>query len=407
MFQDWLYTIRWKFLFYVAASAGVTAATLYMGNLIFNFLIEFQPFRTPFANLKNEVGSQLVYYVGPVLFLVLFFLFSNRTIGRLRELEKAVRRIGSGQLQPGELTSSRDELGQTAASIRAMSARLSDYLEEISDGLRLIAGGRFDHRIAVDPAYGELSRVAENINEMADQLYRSIEEERTAEKTKNDLITGVSHDLRTPLTSILGFLEVIENDRYRDEVELRHYVTIAYEKSRKLKTLIDDLFEYTRINNGLPLELERIDLVSFLRQLAEEFVPHLDRAGMSCRIQAGGEAIIMADGNLLVRSFENLIANAINYGSEGRYVDIVVEETHEEAIVQIINYGNPIPGRDLPFIFDRFYRGDLSRTSGGTGLGLAIVKSIVEVHGGKVSATSSTKKTAFESRFPLAPKMLS
>ncbi|WP_020618477.1 sensor histidine kinase [Paenibacillus daejeonensis] len=402
--RDWLYSIRWKFLFYVLASAGVTAATLYMGNLIFNFLIEFQPFRTPFAYLKNQVGSELIYYFGPALFLVLFFVFSNRTVMRLREVEIALKRIGNGDLQGNsELTRSKDELGQAAAGIHEMSARLSSYLEEITAGLRRIADGHLDGRIAVDSGYGELARVADNINEMADRLSRSIEEERNAEKTKNDLITGVSHDLRTPLTSILGFLEVIENDRYRDEVEMRHYVGIAYEKSQKLKTLIDDLFEYTRINNGLPLELDAIDLVGFLRQLAEEFVPHLDRAGMACRIQTAEDTIfIQADGNLLVRSFENLIANAISYGSQGHYVDIVIATNGREASVQIINYGDPIPARDIPFIFDRFYRGDRSRSSGGTGLGLAIVKSIVEVHGGQVSAASSTKKTVFESRFPLA-----
>jgi len=407
MIKTWLYSIRWKFLFYMLLSAAVTAATLYMGQLIFNFLVEFQPFRTPFAFLKNKYGSALALYMAPILFLVLFFALSNRTVLRLQELETAVQRIGSGELRnPGQLTVSKDELGQAAAGIHEMAGRLSDYLEAITEGLGRIAGGRFDQPIDVDNSYGELAKVASSINEMAAQLYHSIEEERNAEKTKNDLITGVSHDLRTPLTSVLGFLEVIEQDRYQDEVELRHYVAIAYEKAQKLKSLIDDLFEYTRINNGLPLELEALDLVGFLRQLAEEFVPHLDRAGMSCRIDAPDSPILIhADGTLLVRSFENLIVNAINYGSQGDYVDIAVHREGGDAVVQIINYGDPIPGRDLPFIFDRFYRGDRSRSSGGTGLGLAIVKSIVEVHGGAIAASSSTKRTVFESRFPLVPSM--
>ncbi len=239
---------------------------------------------------------------------------------------------------------------------------------------------------------------------MARQIDRLIQDERRAEQTKNDLITGVSHDLRTPLTSILGFLELIENDRYKDELELRYYVNIAYDKATALQKLIDDLFEFTRINNGLPLHKNGLDMDGLLRQLAEEFVPSLEKSGMEIRIESQEQAIILeADGDLLVRSYENLISNAIQYGAGGRYVDIRLLSRNAEAVIQIINYGPPIPEKDIPYVFDRFYRVDQSRSrqTGGTGLGLAIAKSIVEAHGGKIQVYSSREFTMFETCYPL------
>jgi len=237
---------------------------------------------------------------------------------------------------------------------------------------------------------------------MSRQLHQSILEERNAEKTKNDLITGVSHDLRTPLTSILGFLEVIEEDRYQDEVELRYYVNIAYEKAQNLKKLIDDLFEYTRINNGLPLDIQKIDMAQFIRQLIEEFVPALEKSGMECKLAAEEGLIIQADGAQLVRAYENLITNAIRYGDSGKKIDIAVRSDGNQVSISFTNYGDPIPERDLPFIFDRFYRVETSRSkqTGGTGLGLAITKSIVEIQGGEIRVRSDQQRTTFETRFP-------
>ncbi|MBW7461484.1 two-component sensor histidine kinase, partial [Paenibacillus sepulcri] len=189
---------------------------------------------------------------------------------------------------------------------------------------------------------------------------------------RNDLITGVSHDLRTPLTSVLGFLGYIEQDRYRDELELRQYVSIAYEKSLVLEKLIDDLFDYTRVTSSdIPLKLEQIDLVPFLQQLADESVPALEAAGMICRVHAPSATIIVeGDGELMLRLFENLMTNAIRYGRDGRYLDI--ELTEERGLTSVIfrNYGEPIPVSHLPHLFERFYRVEASRSkkTGGSGL---------------------------------------
>lgn len=278
------------------------------------------------------------------------------------------------------------------------------YIEQISATLQKIAQGDFDQRLPVR-SDDELGRLAAHVNLMTEQLKHSIEEERRAEQAKQELITSVSHDLRTPLTSIMGYLTLIEEDRYRDEVELRHYTNISLVKARRLKRLIDDLFEYTRVSSGgLKLERTPLDIGRLLEQLAEEQVPMLQEAGMEYRLYPSDERLmVFADGNQLARLFENLITNAIRYGREGRYVDLHWWRDGDEAVVEVVNYGEPIPAADLPRIFERFYRIEKSRSeeTGGTGLGLAIAKNIAELHGGRISARSSDTRTVFEIRLPI------
>lgn len=399
----WLKSVRWKFFGAALGSILLTTLILYGCYLLAQYLIQIKLLSSPLKIVVNRIGSAPVLVIIGISSLCLFYsFFSRNTIRRLEELDKALHDLENGNFNVETLTPSQDELGQAAASLERLAVQLKQYTTRIAEGANEVASGRLDYRFDSDQSYGELTRITESINRMAEQLDRSMQDERLAEKTKNDLITGVSHDLRTPLTSILGFLEVIEQDRYRDEVELRHYINIAYVKSRALKRLIDDLFEYTRIGSGMPLAIEELDLTGLLQQLVEEFVPQLDQASMSYRLDAPDSPLLIeADGGLLVRAFENLLTNAIRYGSGGKYLDMEIEQEGDAAIVRIMNYGEPIPPSDLPFIFDRFYRGDRSRSSGGTGLGLAIVKSIAEVHEGKVSVRSGRIRTVFEITLPI------
>nr|WP_228745168.1 HAMP domain-containing sensor histidine kinase [Paenibacillus sp. S150] len=285
----------------------------------------------------------------------------------------------------------------------ALTKSTMGYLRSISSGVQNIAGGNLSYRIAV-PGTDELGTLADNINKMAVKLKTAMEEERSAAKAKDDLITGVSHDLRTPLTSVLGFLEFVEKDRYADETELRYYVNIAYDKSLALKKLIDDLFEYTRVSStGLPIRHEPVNLGNLLEQLAEEFVPVLEGAGMTYRIHTGaGPLMIRGDADELVRLYENLFTNAVRYGKEGKILDISVSKRQDKVIGVCTNYGQPIPAEDIPHLFQRFYRVDKSRSreTGGSGLGLAIAKSIAELHSGLITVKSSRKQTEFETVFP-------
>lgn len=281
------------------------------------------------------------------------------------------------------------------------------YYGDMISAVRRIAEGRIEATVPVR-LKDDFGVLATDMNALIARLRASVEDERRAEQTKNELITNVSHDLRTPLTSILGYLGLIEEDKYRDELELRHYVQIAYAKSQRLHVLINDLFEYTRMRNGgMPLRAVRLNLTELLGQLLTQHRLGLHQAGMSAELH-GDRQPVMVDGDpdKLVRVFENLLTNAMRYGQEGKRIDIVVRAEGRDAFAEIVNYGDPIPSADLPFIFDRFYRGDKSRTeeggSGGSGLGLAIAKGIVEQHGGAIAAYSDARSTVFQVRLPQA-----
>ncbi|MDU4697559.1 MAG: ATP-binding protein [Paenibacillus sp.] len=389
----------------LVASFGLTGVALLLGYFIAGELQQVPYFAPPINWIINHAGSvRVLILAGIILFPMMFFLASRRLVLDLHDINTELQEISAGRFGVVTTVKNKDELGAIAESLNQLSYEWERYLTEITRGLEEIANGEFDHQIP-EILGNQLGEVAHCINQMSTQLKHSIMEERKAEKTKNDLITGVSHDLRTPLTSILGFLEVIQEDRYQDEVEMRYYINIAYEKSLALRRLIDELFEYTRINNGMPLELSEIDIAGLIRQLADEFVPATENAGMVIRMNMqGGEFKIQADGGLLVRAYENIIANALQYGRAGKYIDIDIAQDRDMLVVRIQNYGNPIPEQDLPFIFDRFYRVDRSRSkqTGGTGLGLAITKSIVDVHGGCITAHSNRRATMFETRFPMS-----
>ncbi|WP_241674950.1 sensor histidine kinase [Paenibacillus luteus] len=277
---------------------------------------------------------------------------------------------------------------------------------QINDTVGRIANGSLalNHKIVMRRSH-PLSSMAANVNNLAGRLDAALEEERKAEQTKNELITNVSHDLRTPLTSVLGYLGLIEQDRYRDEVELRHYVQIAYDKSQRLNVLINDLFEYTRMRHDTAaLKVTSFNLVEMLGQLLVQFRLPLEEAGMHSKMVTKETTIMVkADAAKLVRVFENLIANAMNYGKDGKQVIVTVQREPNAAIVEVINFGEPIPSTDLPYIFDRFYRVDKSRTqwSGGSGLGLAIAKSMMEKHGGTISVSSDMDQTSFRVSVPI------
>ncbi|AKA69395.1 integral membrane sensor signal transduction histidine kinase [Clostridium scatologenes] len=272
------------------------------------------------------------------------------------------------------------------------------------DETEIMASGDLDRIIKVD-SKGDIKNLMKNINDIAEQLKDVTVEERRAQQTKTDLITNVSHDLRTPLTSIIGYLEIIDNDKYKDEVELRYYVNIAYEKAKGLNLLINDLFELTKMqNNTISLDKEDINLVQLLGQVVAYFEYQFKNADMKSRVNFSDDKLIVnADARKLVRAIENLLSNAIKYGQDGFYVDITTKIEENMAVVQVINYGQSISSIDLPHVFDRFYRVEKSRNSeiGGSGLGLAITKNIIELHQGIISVYSDNERTIFEFKLPV------
>ncbi|WP_238885388.1 cell wall metabolism sensor histidine kinase WalK [Clostridium sp. YIM B02551] len=282
--------------------------------------------------------------------------------------------------------------------------RKNRSLAAIIDETEIMANGDLDRLIKVNSS-GDFKGLVNNINSISKQLKEITIEERKAQQTKSDLITNVSHDLRTPLTSIIGYLEIIDSDKYKDELKLRYYANIAYEKAKGLNLLINDLFELTKMqNNTINLEKEEINLVELLGQVVAYFEYQFKNTKMQSRVRFSEDRLIVdADSGKLVRAIENLLTNAIKYGKDGLYVDVVTKLEEGMAVVQVINYGQAISPIDLPYIFDRFYRVEKSRNSkiGGSGLGLAITKNIIELHGGTITAYSDNEKTIFEVKLPL------
>lgn len=269
------------------------------------------------------------------------------------------------------------------------------YIKEISEGINQISLGNFDNRIIIRNE-DEFALLADKLNQMAVDIKEIMENERRIEYSKNELITSVAHDLRTPLTSIIGYLDLVSSKELNQEMQ-RKYVGIAYNKSKRLEKLIEDLFTYTKFNFGeVKASYTEVDMAKLLNQLVDEFYPSFSECQLEYEFVTNCPvAVILADGNLLARAFANLISNAIKYGREGKKVRIQLDKDESGVNITFTNYGEIIPKEDLERIFQRFYRVESSRSSetGGSGLGLAIAQSIINMHGGTITAQSDSEGT--------------
>ena len=276
------------------------------------------------------------------------------------------------------------------------------YFNEISNGIHYLASGNFKHRVYIQ-SNDEFEDIAQAINLASEKLEEAIQRGDFSENSKEQLVVNLAHDLRTPLTSVLGYLDLILKDEKLTKEQVRHFLTIAFTKSQRLERLIDELFEITRMNYGmLPIEKRQINLSDLLLQLKEELYPVFEKNDLIARMNILPHLPILGDGELLARVFENLLTNANRYGYDGQFVDINGFVDGEEVVVQVVNYGDSIPPDDIPYLFDMFYTGDKARThrEDSTGLGLFIAKNIVEQHNGTITAESSLIHTVFEVRLP-------
>jgi integral membrane sensor signal transduction histidine kinase len=275
------------------------------------------------------------------------------------------------------------------------------FIDRLSKGVEEIASGDLNAKIEVS-GDSEFSEIADKLNAMVVDLRNLMKKERESEEKKNELITSIAHDLRTPLTSIIGYLELLKQKKDIDEETRAYYTDIAYTKAKKMQKLIEDLFGFTKLNHRrITMNVSRIDIVKLLSQLVDEFYPSFLEKKLAFDLKTNvSSKFINADPNLLARLFDNLINNAIKYGSDGKRVDVKIEASKDEVIVSVINYGEIIPKDEIPYIFEKFYRVEQSRSSstGGTGLGLAIAKEIVDMHGGSLSVKSDFDGTVFSVR---------
>ena len=289
--------------------------------------------------------------------------------------------------------------------------KIVDYFEQIDRGIEEFSEGNFDIEFEVRNE-DELSNMARNLNRTTGEINRILAKERDEEKSRKEFITCIAHDLRTPLTSVIGYLQLVmakaHASRSNEELQIKNeeYVKIAYEKAIRLQGLIEELFSFTKTDSTeLRLHLTEIDVVKLMEQLADECYPSLQEAGLTLEFKTSAETIkIEADGDLMARAIANLLTNGIKYGKDGKklIIDLYRENENSDLHIRIINYGRLIPKKDIDHIFDKFYRVEESRSlqTGGAGLGLAITQNIVELHGGSVNVKSDLSGTVFEIVLP-------
>ena len=226
---------------------------------------------------------------------------------------------------------------------------------------------------------------------------------KEAEQRKNDLVVYLAHDLKTPLTSIIGYLSLLAEEKEISPELQQKYLGIALSKAERLEDLINEFFEITRFNlTQIVLEYSTINLTRLLQQLLYEFSPMLAEKNLTCRLEAEKDIYICCDGDKMQRVFDNLLRNAVNYSYPETEIVIQVELEDEKVHLQFMNHGNTIPEEKLNRLFEQFFRLDSSRGSGsgGAGLGLAIAKEIVEQHGGSIHASSINQKIIFDVELP-------
>lgn len=250
----------------------------------------------------------------------------------------------------------------------------------------------------------ELSDLEKKLNYLKRESLTNEKLARENEQKKDELIVYLAHDIKTPLTSMIGYLSILNEMDDMPKKQQEKYIKIALDKSYRLEKLINELFDVARFNSEkIILEKEKLNLNLMLAQIIDDFYPTLSELNKKIELNNEQQIMLVADPDKLGRVFNNLIKNAINYSAENSNIRINVRKNEYNIIVDIINEGRQIPKEKLDQIFEKFYRLDSSRISktGGSGLGLAIAKDIVQLHGGQIKAISSEKETLFRVELPL------
>lgn len=272
---------------------------------------------------------------------------------------------------------------------------------ELVDSIELMQTGEEGSNISVPRNLIELQSVLQT---MFDRAWEDRHIAGEAEKRKNDLILYLAHDLKTPLTSTIGYLNLLRDSKDITEKQQEAYTEIALEKALRLESLIDQFFEISRFNfQDMVLNKTCFSLKVLLDQLVEEFYPLLDDSGKDIKIEASQDIFVNADADRLARALNNILRNAVSYGAPHTTIVVQVVQVNELAKISITNRGETIPQERLEQIFEKFFRLDEARSTeaGGAGLGLAIAKEVIERHGGDITVTSEYGETTFVVIIPL------
>jgi len=273
------------------------------------------------------------------------------------------------------------------------------YFDEVSNGMDKLVE-ESDNEITLSP---ELDFMEIKLNQIKNNLEKQKKAALDAEQRKNDLVVYLAHDIKTPLTSVIGYLNLLDEAPDMPPEQKAKYVGITLEKAYRLEQLINEFFEITRFNlQTIVLNKEKINLLFMLQQMADEFYPMLTPQGKQISVNVPDGLTLWGDADKLARVFNNILKNAIAYSDENSVIDISAGQQDKNIVITFMNQGNPIPQAKLDTIFEKFYRLDSARSTntGGAGLGLAIAQEIVTAHNGTISVESNPENTTFTVKLP-------
>ncbi|MCI8483255.1 MAG: HAMP domain-containing histidine kinase [Lachnospiraceae bacterium] len=254
---------------------------------------------------------------------------------------------------------------------------------KVLEGIRKISGGDLEYKIAVEELKGDNRRLAEEVNNIGDGLFHAVDDNMRNEHLKTDLITNVSHDIKTPLTSIINYVDLLKREDLQNE-RVQSYIAVLDSKSQRLKQLTEDLVEASKVSSGnIKLEMERINLVELIHQTEGEFDEKFQAKGLAVITNLPKEpVVVLADGRRIWRVLENLYNNVAKYAMKNTRVYVDMEADGEQVWFSIKNISENPLNIQADELTERFIRGDISRNTEGSGLGLSIAKNLTDLMGG-------------------------
>ena len=275
------------------------------------------------------------------------------------------------------------------------------YFKEINRGIEEI-GNENGGEVSLSP---ELSAAEKKINELKHNLEKQKLDMKLAEQQKNDMVMYLAHDLKTPLASVIGYLNLLHDEEQISEELRQKYLSVTLDKAERLEDLINEFFDIAKFNlSDITLQYTWVSLTRRLEMLLYEFQPMLREKNLDCKLMVPEDIMLRCDANKMERVFDNILKNAILYSFEGTAIDVAAARQGENIVITFTNRGDTIPEEKLEQIFEQFYRLDSSRStgSGGAGLGLAIAKQIIERHNGSIMARSENETVEFKVTLPIS-----
>lgn len=274
--------------------------------------------------------------------------------------------------------------------------RFKEYVDRVSEG---------DYSRRDQPSgHDEIAQITQSIERMVMALQESFEKQKADERAKTEIISSISHDLKTPITAITGYSDLIRTNIYTNPAACEEYTDIMSQTCQIMRRQINQMLEYCRLQyKEIILDTQLIRLYDLVSQVLIDFIPRLEKEGIAFSIVQVHENLhVRVDVKLFIRMLQNLIQNGIQYGKSGKRIVIELDRVVTVIKIRVINFGEKIGEEDLPNLFERFYRAEKSRSSyaGGMGMGLAIAKSIAELHGGTIQVESDDNRTFFEIILP-------